>query len=89
MKMKKLLSLTLAGAMAFSLAACSGGGSSSSSGGGGDNSGGESGGGKEYDVVYLTPSTASQFWTYVGIGIENAMLDIEESEGITVNYEIL
>ena len=89
MKMKKLLSLTLAGIMAFSLAACSGGGSSSSSGGSDDSSGGESGGGQEYDVVYLTPSTASQFWTYVGIGIENAMLDIEESEGITVNYEIV
>lgn len=35
---------------------------------------------KSYHVIYLTPSTASQFWTYVGIGIENAMKDIEEKK---------
>lgn len=42
--------------------------------------------GKTYDIVYLTPSTASQFWTYVGIGIENAMKDMEESEGVKINF---
>ena len=42
--------------------------------------------GNTYDIVYLTPSTASQFWTYVEIGIKNAMLDEEEKYGITINY---
>lgn len=42
-----------------------------------------------YDVVYLTPSTASQFWTHVGIGIENAMKDMEEEHGIKINYSIV
>ena len=37
-------------------------------------------------IVYLTPSTASQFWTYVGIGIENAMKDMEEEHGVTIDF---
>jgi len=41
---------------------------------------------KTYDIVYLSPSTASQFWTYVGIGIENAKKDLEESKGIKINF---
>jgi ribose transport system substrate-binding protein len=42
--------------------------------------------GQTYDIVYLTPSTASQFWTYVEVGIKNAMIDMEDKYGITVNY---
>ena len=42
--------------------------------------------GKTYSIVYLTPSTASQFWTYVGIGIENAMKDMEEKEGVKIDF---
>lgn len=41
---------------------------------------------KTYDIVYLSLSTASQFWTYVGIGIENAKKDLEESKGIKINF---
>lgn len=41
--------------------------------------------GKEFDIIYLTPSTASQFWTYIGIGIENALKDAEQKYGIKVN----
>lgn len=87
MKMKKVVSMLLVGAMTLSLAACSGGKSSGSS----DDKSSSNGGSdkKSYHVIYLTPSTASQFWTYVGIGIENAMKDIEESEGITVDYEVV
>lgn len=87
MKMKKVVSMLLVGAMTLSLAACSGGKSSGSS----DDKSSSKGGSdkKSYHVIYLTPSTASQFWTYVGIGIENAMKDIEESEGITVDYEVV
>lgn len=46
----------------------------------------EPAGGKTYSIVYLTPSTASQFWTYVGIGIENAMKDMEEKEGVKIDF---
>ena len=83
MKLKKLVSLALVGVMTLSLAACSSGktGKSNGSSGGDDK--------KSYHVIYLTPSTASQFWTYVGIGIENAMKDIEEKEGIEVDYEVV
>lgn len=64
MKMKKVVSMLLVGAMTLSLAACSGGKSSGSS----DDKSSSKGGSdkKSYHVIYLTPSTASQFWTYVG-----------------------
>lgn len=39
-----------------------------------------------YSIIYLTPSTASQFWTYVGIGIENAIKDMEEKENIKIDF---
>ena len=80
MKMKKLVAALLAGTMVMSLAACSKGGDSGKASGGGE------GGGDSYTIVYLTPSTASQFWTYVGIGIENAMKDCEEEYGVTIDF---
>lgn len=91
MKMKKLASLLLVGIMTLSLAAC-GGNSSSEEGGDAEgstqaSSGGE--GGKEYNIIYLSPSTASDFWKYVGVGINNAYKDLEESEGIKVNFEVV
>lgn len=45
--------------------------------------------GKEYNITYLTPSTASQFWTYVGVGITNAAKDLEEEHGIKVNLNVV
>lgn len=86
MKMKKLVSLLLVGIMTLSLAACGGNTDKKAEGGEGGNGGEKK---DAYHVIYLTPSTASQFWTYVGIGIENAMKDIEEKEGITVDYEVV
>lgn len=90
---KRVLAVLLAGTMVFSLAAC---GNKSS---GNDSVATDtteaktettkaegSGDAKEYDIVYLTPSTASQFWTYVGIGIENAITDLEKSEGVKINF---
>ncbi len=42
---------------------------------------------KELDIVYLTPSTESGYWgEYVRIGVENAILDIEEKYSAKVNY---
>ncbi|QOV18736.1 substrate-binding domain-containing protein [Blautia liquoris] len=83
MKLRKLLSILLASSLIFSLPACGKkAGTSSKSAESVDK-------GKEYHVIYLTPSTASQFWTYVGIGIENAMKDIEKNEGIKVDYDVV
>ena len=82
MKMKKVLAAVLAGTMVLSLAACSKGGDSGEA----PEKGGEGGKGEKYTIVYLTPSTASQFWTYVGIGIENAMKDMEEEHGVTIDF---
>lgn len=86
MKMKKLAALALAGVMSLSLVACGSSGNESDQ---QANADGDSSGKDSYHVIYLTPSTASQFWTYVGIGIENAMKDVEESKGVTVDYEIV
>lgn len=85
--MKKLTAIFLALAMVCSLAAC-GSGNSVSSQAKSSTSKGTAGGtsGKTYNIVYLTPSTASQFWTYVGIGIQNAMKDMEQKDGIKVNF---
>lgn len=82
MKMKKVLAAVLAGTMVLSLAACSKGGDSGEA----PEKGGDGGKGEKYTIVYLTPSTASQFWTYVGIGIENAMKDMEEEHGVTIDF---
>lgn len=46
-------------------------------------------GDKSFDIIYLTPSTASQFWTHIGIGIENAMKDMEAEKGVKINYTIV
>lgn len=68
-------------AMIASLAGC-GGGSGRTANASGD-------GVQEFDIIYLSPSTASQFWTHVEIGIKNAMYDLQESAGIKVNYTVV
>ena len=40
----------------------------------------------EFDVIYVTPCTASMFWNAEGIGMKNAALDLEEEKGITINF---
>lgn len=44
---------------------------------------------KEFDFVYLTPSTESQYWQQVGLGVKNAVLDIEEKEGVKINFSVV
>ena len=39
-----------------------------------------------YDIIYLTPSTASAFWSQVEVGILQAKADLEKELGITINY---
>lgn len=88
--MKKIVAMLLVLVMVFSFTACKSTTSKNSDTTkptqSGTNEGTDTDSGKTYDVVYLTPSTASQFWTYVGIGIENAIKDLEDKEGITVNF---
>lgn len=85
--MKKFAAILLAGMMVLSLAACSGEKAETAAANVEQAAAGDAAAsGKTYNVIYLTPSTASQFWTYVGIGIENAIKDIEEKEGITVAF---
>lgn len=42
----------------------------------------------EMDVIYLSCSTASEFWQYIGVGIQNAVLDMEEEYGIKINLQV-
>lgn len=44
---------------------------------------------KAYDFVYLTPSTESQYWQQVGLGVQNAVLDLEKQEAIKINYSVV
>ena len=81
MRMKKMLPAVLAGLMVFGLAACGNKESSDSKKEGGD-------GKDEYDIVYLSPSTESEYWQYAEIGMRNAIADIEEKEGIKINYSV-
>lgn len=44
---------------------------------------------ESYDIIYLTPSTASSFWSQVEVGILQAKADLEKELGITVNYSVV
>lgn len=45
--------------------------------------------GKTFDIVYLTPSTASSFWSQVEVGILQAKADLEKELGVTINYSVV
>lgn len=95
---KKVTAALLAGTMVLSLAACGGKKADPTTAAPAsqdtkaadvkaeDTKAPEAAEGKTFSIVYLTPSTASQFWTYVGIGIENAIKDMEEKEGVTIEF---
>ncbi|MEG1676974.1 MAG: substrate-binding domain-containing protein [Clostridia bacterium] len=44
---------------------------------------------ESYDIIYLTPSTASSFWSQVEVGILQAKADLEKELGITINYSVV
>lgn len=44
---------------------------------------------KSFDIIYLTPSTASSFWSQVEVGILQAKADLEKELGVTVNYTLV
>lgn len=43
---------------------------------------------EEYDFVYLSPSTESEYWQYAEVGIRNACLDLEEQYGVKINFTV-
>lgn len=45
--------------------------------------------GKSFDIIYLTPSTASSFWSQVEVGILQAKADLEAQLGVTINYSVV
>lgn len=42
--------------------------------------------GEGYDIIWVTCSTESEFWQYQQIGMENAVADMEEELGISINF---
>lgn len=45
--------------------------------------------GKEYKIIYVTPSTASDFWSQVEVGIKQAAKDYEAELGIKIDYNVM
>lgn len=43
---------------------------------------------KEYDIVWVSCSTESEFWQYQQIGMENAAADIGEKLGVKINFSV-
>ena len=43
---------------------------------------------KTYDIVWVSCSTESEFWQYQQIGMENAVADMQEKYGITINFSV-
>ncbi len=46
-------------------------------------------GGKTYKIIYVTASTASDFWSQVETGIQQAKKDYEAKLGITIDYSVM
>ena len=79
--MKKIIALVLAIAMlAVLFVGCAGDADTSA-----DNNDGA----KTYKIIYVTPSTASDFWSQVETGIKQATKDCEEKLGIKIDYSIM
>lgn len=50
---------------------------------------GSEGDAKTYKIIYVTPSTASDFWSQVETGIKQAMKDYEAELGIKIDYSVM
>jgi len=46
-------------------------------------------GAKTYKIIYVTPSTASDFWSQVETGIQQAKKDYEAKLGIKIDYTVM
>lgn len=101
-RMKKYLALGLAGMMTTLLMACGGGTSEPAAApenspaeeaeapaetpAGDAEAEAPAASGESYDITWVTCSTESEFWQYQQIGMENAVADMEEEYGITINF---
>ena len=45
--------------------------------------------GESYDIIYLTPSTASSFWSQVEVGILQAKADLENFRLCTLCAQVV
>lgn len=43
-------------------------------------------GDKTYDIIWVSCSTESEFWQYQEIGMRNAVKDMQDKHGITINF---
>ena len=75
--MKKIIALVLALVMVAALFVGCGAGETTNE------------GGKTYKIIYVTPSTASDFWSQVETGIQQAKKDYEAKLGITIDYSVM
>lgn len=76
--MKKIIALVLALVMIAALfAGCK------------SDEGSTADGGKTYKIIYVTPSTASDFWSQVETGIQQAKKDYEAKLGIKIDYSVM
>lgn len=83
--MKKIIALILALVMVLGVfAGCSKDEKTPESNGGNENTDG-----KTYKIIYLTPSTASDFWSQIEVGIQQAMKDYEAKLGIKIDYSVM
>ena len=42
--------------------------------------------GKAFDIIWVSCSTESEFWQYQEIGMRNAVKDMQQKHGITINF---
>ncbi len=47
------------------------------------------GAGKSFDITWVSCSTESDFWQYQQIGMENAVKDMQDKYGITINFSVV
>lgn len=97
--MKKIIALALALSMTATLAACGGGGAASSkpaastpaapSSSPAASSAPAGSDAKEFNVTWVSCSTESDFWQYQQIGMENAVIDMQDKYGVKINFSVV
>lgn len=55
----------------------------------GEETKGDTSGKQTLKIIYVTPSTASDFWSQVETGIKQALKDYEAELGITIEYSTM
>lgn len=96
--MKKIIALALALSMTATLAACGGGAASSKpaastpsapSSSPAASSAPAGSDAKEFNVTWVSCSTESDFWQYQQIGMENAVIDMQDKYGVKINFSVV